>query len=256
MSEYSSNGAPEFGQPGDASTDARHLARRAVMGALATVDSDSGHPYASLVTLATEPAGAPVLLISKLALHTRNLLADSRASILIDETGNDGNPLAGGRVTLIGRAEKTTSPTARRRFLARHPEAEEYVGFPDFAFYSLSIERGHFVGGFGRIVSLSPEDILTPLEGATSLVDAEADIIEHMNEDHADALALYASVLLGGDNGAWRLTGVDPDGCDLICGPEALRLPFANRVTSPGDARQEFVRLAEKARAQQSSQEK
>ncbi len=250
MSENSAEKAPEFGPSGDASVDARNLARSALKGALATVDCKSGHPHASLVTLATEPSGAPLLLISKLAVHTRNLLADARASILIDESGEDGNPLAGGRVTLIGRVEQTTSPTARRRFLARHPEAGEYADFPDFAFYSLSIERGHFVGGFGRIVALTAKDVLTSLEGATSLIDAETQIVEHMNEDHADAVALYATVLLGGDKGAWRLTGLDPLGCDLMCGPEALRLPFASRVTTPNGARQEFVRLAELARNQ------
>jgi hypothetical protein len=98
--------------------------RTALKGALATLDRATGHPYASLILLATEPGGAPTFLISRLALHTRNLEQDSRASVLIDGTGGLGDPLTGGRLTLTGVARPSTSPTALRRFLARHPSAE------------------------------------------------------------------------------------------------------------------------------------
>ena len=222
--------------------------RTALKGALATLDRRSGHPYASLVTLATEPDGAPLMLISKLALHTQNLAADPRASLLIDGTSATGDPLAGGRVTLIGRAEPTASPTARERFLARHSHAEGYAGFPDFAFYTLKLEGAHFIGGFGRILDLSPSDLLLDLAGAEALVAAEADIVEHMNEDHAGALELYATELCGAPGGPWRMTGIDPEGCDITCDGEARRVPFGTRITSPGEARQELVRLAGEAR--------
>src|SRR5712671_1128364 len=107
----------------------RRLVRTALKGALATLDRETGHPYASLILLATEPSGAPTFLISRLALHTRNLEKDPRASILIDGTGDLGDPLTGGRLTLTGAARPSNSPTALRRFLARHPSAEGYARF-------------------------------------------------------------------------------------------------------------------------------
>ncbi len=171
--------------------------RTALKGALATLDHATGHPYASLILLATEPDGAPTFLISRLALHTRNLEKDSRASVLIDGTGGLGDPLTGGRLTLTGVARPSTSPTALRRFLARHPSAEGYAHFADFSMYELEIARGHYIGGFGRIVDLQPARLLTDIADAQALVDAEPDIVAHMNSDHADALALYATELAG-----------------------------------------------------------
>jgi putative heme iron utilization protein len=228
---------------------ARDLLRSALKAALATLDRSSGYPYASLVTIATEPDGAPLLLISKLALHTQNLAADGRASLMIDGTSPVGDPLAGGRVTLIGRATITDSPTARPRYLARHPHAAMYADFPDFAFYRLNVERAHFIGGFGRIVDLSPADILVDLNGAEALVAAEAGIVAHMNEDHADAVRLYATRLLGAHDGDWRMVGIDPQGADLVLDGEARRLLFASRITTPDEARKELVRLVGVARA-------
>ena len=227
---------------------ASDLVRCALKASLATLDRTTGHPYASLVTLATEPDGTPLMLISRLALHTQNLLQDPRASLLCDGTGADGDPLASGRVTLIGQAERTESTSARRRFLARHPKAALYADFPDFAFYAVRIERAHFIGGFGRIVDIAPPDLLTDLAGAGSLVAAEAEIIAHMNDDHAAAVELYATVLAGVPGGAWLMTGIDPDGCDLVCGGEARRIGFSVKVTTPGLARQELARLAAHAR--------
>jgi hypothetical protein len=224
------------------------LLRKALKGTLATLDRGSGHPYASLVTVATEPDGSPLLLISRLALHTQNLQQDARASILIDGTGSDDDPLAGGRVTLIGSARPATSPTARRRFLARHPEAQHYAGFPDFAFYELAVERAHYVGGFGRIVTLAPEDILTDVSAARALIDAEPDVITHMNEDHAETLALYATHLLGAQPQVWSMTGVDPDGFDIKGAGQSLRMAFTETVQTPEDARRAFVSLARLAR--------
>ena len=114
--------------------DARALVRRALKASLATIAAGSGYPYASLITVATAASGVPVFLISGLAQHTKNLAQDPRASILFDGTGAAGDPLQGGRVTLYGKAEKTDEEAARRRFLARHPEAAFYADFPDFAF--------------------------------------------------------------------------------------------------------------------------
>ena len=223
--------------------------RRAFKGSLATIDRASNYPYVSLITLATDPSGAPVFLISKLARHTANLAVDDRASVLIDETGALADPLQGARLTLRGRAEPTGDDAVRRRFLARHPEAAVYADFPDFGFWRLKIEGAHFIGGFGRIFNLEPGDLLLPLEGADELVAAEPGIIEHMNEDHADALELYATALGDAGPGAWRMAGIDPEGFDIALDGQARRILFAQPVVTPAEARTELVRLAAEARA-------
>jgi heme iron utilization protein len=238
----------------DAASDARVLVRQALKGALATLDrggkdAQAGHPYASLVIVATDPDGRPVLLLSGLALHTQNLKADPRASLLIDATSLSGDPLAGGRVTVIGRLEQTTSASTRTRFLNRHPSAAQYADFGDFAFYQLNVERAHFIGGFGRIVGLSAEQMVRPVADANALVAAEADIIAHMNEDHAHTLELYATKLGGAKPGQWRIVGCDPDGMDLLNGEHAARIPFDERITTPDANRHAMKRLADKARA-------
>jgi heme oxygenase (biliverdin-IX-beta and delta-forming) len=229
--------------------DARSLVRRAFKGSLATIDSAKGYPYGSLVTLATDSAGAPIFLISTLALHTRNVAHDPRASVLIDGTGALADPLQGARVTLYGRAEKTDTEAIRRRFLARHPEANFYADFPDFSFWRLNVEGAHYIGGFGRIFDLAPGDLLVGLEGAAALIEAEPSIVQHMNEDHADAVELYATALAGGKRGPWRMTGIDPQGCDIVLDGEARRIVFGSAVNTPGEARQELVRLANEARS-------
>jgi putative heme iron utilization protein len=228
---------------------ARGLMRRALKGSLATIDSGNSYPYASLITLATDASGAPTFLISGLALHTRNLARDPRASILIDETGALADPLQGARVSLYGKAEMTAEEGIRRRFLARHPEAAFYADFPDFAFWRLAVEGAHYIGGFGRIVDFAPSDLLVPMEGASRLLDAEADIVEHMNTDHADAIELYATVLAGASPGPWRMAGIDPEGCDIVLEGDARRILFATPVTTPAEARKELVRLVGDARA-------
>jgi heme iron utilization protein len=228
--------------------DARSLTRRALKASLATIAVGKGHPYASLITVATESGGAPVFLISGLAQHTRNLKADARASILFDGTGAAGEPLQGARVTIVGRAEPTADEATRRRFLARHPEAAFYAGFPDFAIWRLAVEGAHYIGGFGRIVDLSPKDLLLSTEGAADLIADEPGIVEHMNADHAEAVRLYATRLAGGPEGAWRMSGIDPEGCDLIRDGDARRVRFGAPVATPGEARKEFVRLANEAR--------
>jgi putative heme iron utilization protein len=237
--------------PEDPARASRHLMRTVLKGALATLDRGTGHPYASLILLATEPAGTPVFLISRLALHTRNLERDPRASILIDGTGGLGDPLTGGRLTVTGQARPSASPTALRRFLARHPSAEGYAGFADFSVYELEVARGHYIGGFGRIVDLAPAQLLIDLADASSLVEAEPGIVAHMNADHADAVALYATEFCGCPAGPWRMAGVDPEGADLLHCTNAARVNFPERVRTPGEARSALVSLVQQARARQ-----
>ena len=231
--------------------DARDLVRRALKASLATIASGSNYPYASLITTATEASGAPILLISGLAQHTRNLTRDPRASILFDGTGAAGDPLQGARVTLLGRAEKVEDEAVRRRFLARHPESEFYAGFPDFAFWRLEVEGAHYIGGFGRIVDFVPAELLADTKGAGDLIAAESGILEHMNADHREAIRLYATRLAGGTEGVWRMSGIDPEGCDLMREDDThdgRRIRFAVPIATPAEARAELVRLAQEAR--------
>lgn len=230
----------------DPARDARSLVRSALKGSLATLARDGGGPYASLVTVATEPDGTPIVLISRLAVHTQNILADPRVSLMIDGTNPFGDPLAGGRISLQGRMVPATSDTHRRRFLARHPGAAMYAGFADFQFYVLAVERAHFIGGFGRILDLERDEVLLDADSAAALAIHEPDIVSHMNEDHADAVALYAAE--SGDDGAaasrWQMTGVDPEGFDLASDGQAKRIPFSKLALTPNDVRVELVRLA------------
>lgn len=229
---------------------ARVVMRSGLKASLATLESGSGFPYVSLVTVGFRPDGTPLLLLSRLAVHTRNLKGDQRASLLFDASDGAGDPLAGGRVTVMGRMEPVASDAVvRRRFLARHPGAEMYVDFADFGFWELIVERAHFIGGFGRIIDLTAAEMLDDVADAQALIAAEADIIAHMNDDHGDAVELYATQLGGASAGAWRLTSLDPAGFDLVNGAETLRLSFANRVTNPDSARAEFVRMAKAARS-------
>ena len=232
----------------DPKSAAKKLLREARSGALATLMTGSGDPYCSLVNVATDADGSPLLLISGLAVHTKNILADPRISLMLDQR-KEGDPLEGARVMLNGTAAMTDDATARRRYLARQPEAAMFAGFRDFAVYRIALTGAHLVAGFGRIVDLKPDDILTDLSDSDALVEVEAEICAHMNDDHADALRLYATKLLGAPDGAWRCVGSDPEGLELQNGRTALRLPFPERVRAPGVLRQVLKQFAEQARA-------
>jgi heme iron utilization protein len=234
-----------------AAPDARRLMRTALTGSLATLERDSGHPYASLVLVATAPDATPIFLLSRLAQHTRNLDADARASLLLADADDGADPLAASRLTLVGSVVRLEGEATRRRFLARHPAAAGYAGFADFAIYALAVARGHYIGGFGRIVTLKRGDLLAPAEDAAELCAAEGAILEHMNSAHADAVALYATALAGQPPGPWRMAGVDPDGADLLHCTRSVRIGFPQRVRTPAEARAAFAVLARQARAEQ-----
>lgn len=227
---------------------AKRLLREGRSGALATLMPGSGDPYCSLVNVATAADGAPILLISQLAIHTKNILDDARVSLMLDER-KAGDPLEGARVMLMGKAAITDDPAMRRRYLARHPEAEMFAGFKDFAFYKIDLTRIHLVAGFGRIVDLNPADVLTDLAHAAALVEAEPDILAHMNQDHAETCRLYATKLLGAADGDWHCAGCDPEGMELQLQQTALWLPFPQRVETPGGVRAMLKQLADQARA-------
>lgn len=236
-----------------AATAARRLMRAADRAVLATARAADGWPYASLVLVALDHDAAPLLLLSHLAEHTRNLLAEregaARASLLFDGTGGLAQPLTGPRLTVFGTVVRTSEPRHRARFLARHPDAAGYAGFADFAVYRVAPTGGHLVAGFGAIHALAAEEVRLDIADAAPLIAAEAGIVAHMNEDHADAVALYATRLLGRTGDGWRMTGIDPEGCDLRRDGETARLSFAAPIRTPAEARERLVALVAEARA-------
>jgi putative heme iron utilization protein len=232
---------------------AKDLLRATRAGALATLDRNTGHPFSSLVTVATDADGSPLILVSRLSTHTANIESDPRASVLLASSGK-GDPLAHPRLTVLGafaRIEREGDEGARvrRRFLARHPKSQLYAGFGDFSFWRLSVVSAHLNGGFARAADLKASDIMTPLTGAEEMIEIEAGAIEHMNADHADAVRLYATKLLDEEDGAWRVTGVDPDGLDLALGDRTARLPFAEPVLNGGMLRKVLADFGARARA-------
>ncbi|MBE7220653.1 MAG: pyridoxamine 5'-phosphate oxidase family protein, partial [Caulobacteraceae bacterium] len=183
---------PGPGQPDDFRplAEAKRLLRSIRAGTLATL-TGAGEPFATLVTVATDHDGAPLILVSQLSAHTRHMDKDPRVSLLLAETG-EGDPLAHPRLTLTGTAAKVSEPEARRaaraRFLARHPKAELYADFSDFSFWRIGLEQVHLNGGFARAARFPAVRLLTPLAGAETLIAAEQGAVAHMNADHRDAL--------------------------------------------------------------------
>ena len=234
----------------DALGEAKRLLRVIRSGGLGTLNED-GAPFTSLTAVATMPDGSPILLLSTLAAHTRHLERDGRCSLLLVESGK-GDPLAHPRLTLVGSASRAgpTTDAAATRFLSRNPKSKLYAGFPDFSFWIVKVEAAHLNGGFARAASFGSDRILTDIGQADSLLESEEGAVEHMNSDHAEAVRLYATRIAGLPDGAWRLSGVDPEGMDLVCGDLTGRVPFTTRVTSPTVLRETLVQLAAQARQQ------
>jgi putative heme iron utilization protein len=229
--------------------EARRLIRGCGHASLAT--SLDGWPYVSLVAVACDSDSSPLLLLSDLAQHTRNLSADSRVSLLFGDVAGHADPLAGPRLTLLGRAGRCEDARLSARFAARHPESAAYAGFADFHLYRVAIERAHLVAGFGRIAWLAGEELRFAGDTA-ALAAAEPGIIAHMNADHAEAVRLYAQRLLGRAGAGWRVTGIDPEGLDLRrdtgAAGETARLDFPEPILTPAAARRVLVFLADEAR--------
>ncbi|ADZ69741.1 HugZ family protein [Polymorphum gilvum] len=233
---------------------ARGLVRCARHGALAALEPQTGHPLASRVAVAPDMDGTPVMLASTLSGHTAAIMADPRSSLLLGEAGK-GDPLAHPRITLFTRAVRIERggedhARMRRRYLARHPKAELYVDFGDFAFFRLEIERASLNGGFAKAYSLQPADMILAPEACAALLGWEAGAVAHMNEDHRDAVALYAEVLCRAPKADWRLASLDPEGMDLVAGDRIARLWFETPLDAPAALKTVLVDLARRAREQ------
>lgn len=223
----------------------RQILRRARTCSLSTLARGDGTPYGSLANIATDVAGRPLILVSKLAWHTQNLEADGRASVLVGELPAKGDALVGPRITVLGHFEPIDDAGLRRRYLARHPQAALYANFPDFSFWRLSPSAIHGVAGFGRIETLTPDEVFP---GADDMEAFEMSAIELMNNDHAEAIHLYATRILKAPPGPWRVLAIDPDGADLGLHEESLRVEFHTPVFTAEALRKKFAELAYEAR--------
>jgi putative heme iron utilization protein len=235
----------------DALAQAKELLRSVRAGALATLVPGNAFPFASLVNVATAPDGSPILLLSRLAAHTRHLASDPRLSLLLVQTGA-GDPLAHPRVTIMGTGECVGDPERRAelraRFLAKHPESALYADFADFSFWRVAMEQAHLNGGFARAGQFKAAALATSLDGAEALVAAEPHAVSELNWRHRDALARFAAALAGKPDGPWQATGIDPEGIDLGCGDRTARIAFPRPVRTQQDLREILPELVEAAR--------
>jgi putative heme iron utilization protein len=225
---------------------ARLLLRASASGVLAT--QADGQPFASLATPATAPDLSILLWLSTLSEHTRHLAREPRCALMVSGAAEGPNPQMAPRLTITGIAEQIGDEGLKARWLARHPYAALYAGFADFGLWRIAVGGAAWVGGFARARKFRMEDFLPDPEAVAAIAAAEAEIVHHVNEDHADAVLAIARHLGGGD-GPWRLTAVDTDGCDMALEERVIRLPFARPAATPDDVRRELILAARAARA-------
>jgi hypothetical protein len=228
---------------------ARRLLRAAPDAVLATVSD--GQPFASLVTPAATGDLSFLLWLSRLSAHTRHLADEPRCSLMVAGEAATANPQTRPRVTLTGLAAlvpEADVPAMKARWLARHPYATLYADLPDFTLWRIVPREGHYVGGFAMAHRLPAAALLPDAAAVAALAAAEAEIIAHVNADHADACEAIATGLLGGSGGGWRLIAVDVDGCDLAAGETVLRLAFDAPVADADGVRRALILAARAGR--------
>jgi putative heme iron utilization protein len=226
-------------------------------GALSTIAAQpEGYPYGSVASYGLDARGNPLLFVSTMAEHTQNALRDPRASLLVAEPVPDGaDPLASGRVTLMGEmraVEPSDRELARERYLDANPAAAYYIEFGDFDFYRLTVQAIRYVGGYGRMSWVEPEQYA--VAEPDPLVGAAAGIIEHMNDDHADAQVLFCHHFAGRpDTTSASMSAVDRYGFEMIAvsdaGRAAVRLAFPDECRTATEVREAMVALVHEARA-------
>lgn len=228
---------------------ARQLLRGTSTGSLAFIDPASGSPAASLVTVATTPAGAPLILISALSAHTRALRANPACGLLLCREGA-GDPLAHPRISVQARArflerDSAEAQNARRRFLNRHHKAALYADFPDFSLVALEPVGAALNGGFGKAYELASAQLVSGRAGNPAFDAAEQQTLETMNQHAIDTVRAIARAAGAPDSPDWRLTGIDPDGIDLIDRGRALRIALQPALTDPATMESRLRRLVD-----------
>src|SRR5580658_831880 len=250
-----SSAQPAVAEP-SFSERARTLLYLARVGSLSTLSrKQPGFPFGSVMPYGLDDRGRPVFLISTMAMHTQNLQADPRASLLVTQADASGDPLGASRVTLVGsvpRLPKSEVPAARELYLQRYENSKYWVDFEDFSFYRMDVVDIYYVGGFGVMgwVSASEYDHAQP----DPLADSSGEIIQHMNADHKDALILIARAFAGIDSQEAAMTSVDRLGFHVRLktqdGMRGTRIAFLREARNPKEARNVLIEMVQQARQQ------
>jgi heme oxygenase (biliverdin-IX-beta and delta-forming) len=235
---------------------ARTLVYLGRIGSLSTLSRrQPGFPFGSVMPYGLDDHGRPIFLISTMAMHTQNLQADSRASLLVTQEDAGGDPLGASRVTLVGNVLPVPDAEvaeARKLYLARHANSKYWVDFEDFSFYRMNVVDVYYVGGFGVMgwVSASEYDRSQP----DPLADSMAEIIQHMNADHKDALVLLAREFARIESQAATMIAVDRLGFHVRVktqdGIRGIRITFLREVSNPTETRKVLVEMVQQARSQ------
>jgi heme iron utilization protein len=226
------------------------------IGSLSTLSrKQPGFPFGSVMPYGLDERGRPIFLISSMAMHTQNLQADPRASLLVTQSDAGGDPLGASRVTLIGNALTIPAPEvpdARQFYLERYANSKYWVDFEDFSFYRMDVLDVYYVGGFG-VMGWVPAPDYNQTQ-PDPLADTATGIIEHMNTDHKDALILMARAFAGIEAQEAAMTSVDRLGFHVrlktLEGMKGARIAFLREVANPGEARKVLVEMVQQARQQ------
>ena len=230
-----------------------YLAR---IGSLSTLSrKQPGFPFGSVMPYGLDELGRPIFLISTMAMHTQNLQADPRASLLVTQPDTSGDPLGSSRVTLVGNVlaiPESEAAEARKLYVARYANSKYWVDFEDFSFYRMDVVDVYYVGGFGVMgwVPVSDYDHAQP----DPLADATGEIIQHMNADHKDALVLLVREFARIEAQEATMTAVDRLGFHVRVktpdGMRGARIAFLREVSSPAETRKVLVAMVQQARSQ------
>ncbi|ONG54963.1 hypothetical protein BKE38_09530 [Pseudoroseomonas deserti] len=238
----------------EAARQARRLLRNARQGVLAT--QRDGQPYAALVTPAMAPDLSPLLWLSRLSEHARQLAIEPRCALMVQGAAEGENPQTAPRVTVTGLAEPVPDGeivALKAHWLAHHPYAEAYAGFGDFSLWRIVLQAAQLVGGFAAAARLKGSELRPDPDAVAAVAAAAPQIVEHMNADHPDAVENIAARLPGQMPGAgaegWRMLAVDVDGCLFSRGPERCRLDFGAPAADASGVRQALVEAARATRA-------
>lgn len=211
-----------------------------------------GYPFGSVMPYGLDGSGRPTFLISTMAMHTQNLQADPRASLLVTQADGD-DPLGAARVTLVGnvaRIPENEVPVARKHYLERYANSRNWVDYEDFGFYRMEVVDVYFVGGFGVMGWVSAQEFSTGRPDP--LAESGPRIIQHMNNDHAVALKLLAQKFAGTEAEEAAMTSIDRLGFYLRLktaeGPRGVRIAFIREVSSPEEARNVLIEMVDQAR--------
>jgi heme iron utilization protein len=235
---------------------ARTLVYLGRLGSLSTLSrKPPGFPFGSVMPYGLGDHGRPIFLISTMAMHTQNLQADARASLLVTQEDTDGEPLGASRVTLVGNVlpvPNTELAQVRKLYLERHTNSRYWVDFEDFSFYRMDVVDVYYVGGFGVMGWVAASDYQR--SQPDPLADSMAEIIQHMNTDHKDALVLLARQFAHIDSTEATMTTVDRLGFQVrLRGPDGMRgarIAFLREVSNPAETRKVLVEMVQHARSQ------